>query len=169
MIPKNGQPGKFRALGIPTVRDRVVQAALKNILEPVFEADFYPTSYGFRPGRSAHGALEHLRCLLRPREAGPESERRLPYQWAIEGDIKACFDNIDHHALMVRLRRRVGDPKVSRLVLAFLKSGILSEQQFTRSEAGTPQGGILSPLLSNIALGVLDERYSRHVWPRRMR
>lgn len=169
MIPKNGQPGKFRALGIPTVRDRVVQAALKNILEPVFEADFYPTSYGFRPGRSAHGALEHLRCLLRPREAGPEDERRLTYQWAIEGDIKACFDNIDHHALMVRLRRRVGDPKVSRLVLAFLKSGILSEQQFTRSEAGTPQGGILSPLLSNIALGVLDERYSRHVWPRRMR
>jgi retron-type reverse transcriptase len=169
LIPKNGQPGKFRALGIPTVRDRVVQAALKNILEPVFEADFYPSSYGFRPGRSAHGALEHLRCLLRPREAGPEDERRLPYQWAIEGDIKACFDNIDHHALMVRLRRRVGDPKVSRLVLAFLKSGILSERQFTRSEVGTPQGGILSPLLANIALGVLDERYSRHVWPRRVR
>lgn len=69
MIPKNGRPGEFRALGIPTVRDRVVQAALKNILEPVFEADFYPTSYGFRPGRSAHAALEHLRCLLRPREA----------------------------------------------------------------------------------------------------
>lgn len=169
LIPKTGHRGKFRALGIPTVRDRVVQAALKNILEPVFEADFYPTSYGFRPGRSAHGALEHLRCLLRPREAGPEDERRLPYQWAIEGDIKACFDNIDHHALMVRLRRRVGDPKVSRLVLAFLKSGILSERQFTRSEVGTPQGGILSPLLANIALGVLDERYSRHVWPRRMR
>ena len=105
LIPKTGHRGKFRALGIPTVRDRVVQAALKNILEPVFEADFYPTSYGFRPGRSAHGALEHLRCLLRPREAGPEDERRLPYQWAIEGDIKACFDNIDHHALMVRLRR----------------------------------------------------------------
>lgn len=169
VIPKAWQPGKFRALGIPTVRDRVVQAALKNILEPVFEADFYPTSYGFRPGRSAHGALEHLRCLLRPREAGPEAERRLTYQWAIEGDIKACFDNIDHHALMVRLRRRVGDPKVSRLVLAFLKSGILSEKHFTRSESGTPQGGILSPLLANIALGVLDERYSRHVWPRRMR
>ncbi len=80
LIPKAGQPGKFRGLGIPTVRDRVVQAALKNILEPVFEADFYPTSYGFRPGRSAHGALEHLRCLLRPREAGPEAERRLTWR-----------------------------------------------------------------------------------------
>ena len=153
LIPKNGQPGKFRALGIPTVRDRVVQAALKNILEPVFEADFYPTSYGFRPGKSAHGALEHLRLLLRPQGPVRKTERRLAYQWAIEGDIKACFDNIDHHALMVRLRRRIGDRKVSRLVLAFLKSGILSEEQFTRSEAGTPQGGILSPLLANIALG----------------
>jgi group II intron reverse transcriptase/maturase len=169
LIPKRGQPGKFRGLGIPTVRDRVVQAALKNILEPVFEADFYPTSHGFRPGKSAHGALEHLRLLLRPQEAGPEAQRRLAYQWAIEGDIKACFDNIDHHALMVRLRRRVGDRKVSRLVLAFLKSGILSEGQFTRNEAGTPQGGILSPLLANIALGVLDERYSRYAWPRRTR
>jgi RNA-directed DNA polymerase len=169
LIPKAGQPGKFRGLGIPTVRDRVVQAALKNILEPVFEADFYPTSHGFRPGKSAHGALEHLRSLLRPREAGPEAQRRLTYQWAIEGDIKACFDNIDHHALMVRVRRRVGDRKVNQLVLAFLKSGVLSEQQFTRSDAGTPQGGILSPLLANIALGVLDERYSRYAWPRRTR
>jgi len=169
LIPKVGQPGKFRGLGIPTVRDRVVQAALKNILEPVFEADFYPTSYGFRPGKSAHGALEHLRLLLRPHEAGPEAQRRLTYQWAIEGDIKACFDNIDHHALMVRLRRRIGDRKASRLVLAFLKSGILSEEQFIRTDSGTPQGGILSPLLANIALGVLDERYSRYAWPRRMR
>jgi group II intron reverse transcriptase/maturase len=169
LIPKQGQPGKFRGLGIPTVRDRVVQAALKNILEPVFEADFYPTSHGFRPGKSAHGALEHLRLLLRPHKAGPEAQRRLPYQWAIEGDIKACFDNIDHHALMVRVRRRVGDRKVDRLVLAFLQSGVLSEEQFTRNAAGTPQGGILSPLLANIALGVLDERYSRYAWPRRTR
>ncbi len=166
-IPKAGQPGKFRGLGIPTVRDRVVQAALKNILEPVFEADFYPTSYGFRPGKSAHGALEHLRLLLRPQGPARKTERRLAYQWAVEGDIKACFDNIDHHMLMVRLRRRVGDRKVSRLILATLKSGILSEEQFTRSETGTPQGGILSPLLANIALGVLDERYSRYAWPRR--
>ncbi len=167
LIPKPGQPGKHRPLGIPTVKDRVVQAAVKNIVEPIFEADFYPTSYGFRPGKSVHAALEHLRMLLRPREAGPEARRRLPYQWAIEGDIKGCFDNIDHHALMVRVRQRVGDPKVNRLVLAFLKAGILSEAQFVRTESGTPQGGILSPLLANIALQAIDERYARHVRPAR--
>jgi group II intron reverse transcriptase/maturase len=140
---------------------------LKNILEPIFEADFYPVSYGFRPGRGVHGALEHLRMLLRPREAGDRSERRLPYQWAIEGDIKGCFDNIDHHALMVAVRRRIGDPKVNRLVLAFLRAGVMSESRFYRTEAGTPQGGILSPLLANVALAAIEERYERHVWPRR--
>jgi RNA-directed DNA polymerase len=159
-IPKAGQPGKHRALGIPTVKDRVVQAALKNILEPIFEADFYPVSYGFRPGKSTHGALEHLRMVLNPRG---RAERRAPYQWAVEGDIKACFDHIDHHALMERVRRRVIDPKVNRVIVAFLKSGILSEGQFLRSEAGTPQGGILSPLLANIALSCIEERYAGHV------
>ena len=166
LIPKPGQPGKYRPLGIPTVKDRMVQAAVKNVLEPIFEADFYPVSYGFRPGKSVHGALEHLRGLLRPRKAGPEAQRRLPYQWAIEGDIKGCFDNIDHHGLMNRIRRRVGDPKVNRLIVAFLKAGIMAEEQFLRSDAGTPQGGILSPLLANIALGVIEEQYERHVRPR---
>src|SRR5215813_14109709 len=132
LIPKPHQPGKFRPLGIPTVRDRVVQCAVKNILEPIFEAGFWHVSYGFRPGRSAHGALEHLRLLLRPHKAGSEGEHRLPYQWAIEGDIKGCFDNIDHHALMERMRRRVADAKVLRLVVAFLKAGVLSEEQFSR-------------------------------------
>jgi RNA-directed DNA polymerase len=166
LIPKAGQPGKFRPLGIPTVRDRVVQAAMKNILEPIFEADFFPVSYGFRPGKSVHSALEHMRVLMRPRKAGPSAERRLPYQWAIEGDIKGCFDNIDHHGLMQRVRRRVGDAKTNRLVVVFLNAGVLSEGQFLRSGAGTPQGGILSPLLSNIALSAIEERYERHVWPR---
>jgi group II intron reverse transcriptase/maturase len=166
LIPKNGQPGKFRPLGIPTVTDRVVQAALKNIMEPIFEADFYPASYGFRPGKSAHGALEQLRLLLRPRGSKSGVGRRFPYQWAVEGDIKGCFDNIDQHALMVRVRRRIGDNKVSRLVLAFLKSGVLSEKQFIRTESGTPQGGILSPLLANIALAAIEERYERYAWPR---
>jgi group II intron reverse transcriptase/maturase len=169
LIPKTGQPWKFRPLGIPTVRDRVVQAAVKNILEPIFEADFYPCSYGFRPGRSAHAALEELRKLLLPHHVETQDgvEVRLPYQWAIEGDIKGCFDNISHHGLMKRVRRRVGDAKVNRLVVAFLKAGILAEEQFLRSETGTPQGGILSPLLANIALSVIDERYERHSWPRR--
>ena len=167
-IPKAGKPGKFRPLGIPTVKDRVVQAALKHILEPIFEADFYPVSYGFRPGRSVAAALEHLRRLLRPKRVRSTGEsRRLAYQWAVEGDIKGCFDHIDHHALMVRLRLRVGDRKVSRLVLAFLKAGVLEEMRLHRSDSGTPQGGILSPLLANIALSVIEERYERHVWPRR--
>ncbi|MCP3994760.1 MAG: group II intron reverse transcriptase/maturase, partial [bacterium] len=145
LIPKPGQPIRHRPLGIPTVKDRVVQAAVKNIMEPIFEADFFPTSYGFRPGRSVHAALEHLRQLLRPKtiSTGKETLRRLPYQWAIEGDIKGCFDNIDHHAVMVRVRRRIGDRKLTRLVLAFLKAGVLAEEQFLRKDSGTPQGGIL--------------------------
>jgi RNA-directed DNA polymerase len=168
LIPKIGAPGKFRPLGIPTVKDRVVQAAIKNILEPIFEADFFPVSYGFRPGKSVHGALEHLRVLLRPTAGQQGQEPRLPYQWIVEGDIKGCFDNIDHHGLMERVRRRVKDPKVNRLIVAFLKAGILAEGTFVRSDAGTPQGGILSPLLANIALSVLEERYERHVLPRRI-
>jgi group II intron reverse transcriptase/maturase len=139
---------------------------MKNILEPVFEADFYPVSYGFRPGRGAHGALEHLRLLLRPKDTEAKTDRRLPYQWAIEGDIKGCFDNIDHHGLMCRVRRRIADAKVNRLVVAFLNAGVLSEAQFLRTDSGTPQGGILSPLLANIALSAIEERYERHAWPR---
>jgi group II intron reverse transcriptase/maturase len=168
LIPKIGAPGKFRPLGIPTVKDRVVQAALKNILEPIFEADFFSTSFGFRPGKSVHGALEYLRVLLRPKDTKHGRELRLPYQWIVEGDIKGCFDNIDHHGLMERVRRRVSDPKVNRLIVAFLKAGVLSEGTFSRSDAGTPQGGILSPLLANIALSVIEERYERHVSQRRI-
>lgn len=166
LIPKSGQPGKHRPLGIPTVRDRTVQAAVKSILEPIFEADFAPTSYGFRPGKSVHGALEHLRMLLRPKPTLTEEQRRLPYPVVIEGDIKGCFDHINHHALMERVRRRVSDPKVNRLLVAFLKAGALSEQGFLRTDDGTPQGGILSPLLANIALSAIEERYARWVWPR---
>jgi group II intron reverse transcriptase/maturase len=168
LIPKNGKPGEFRPLGIPTVKDRVVQAALKNVLEPVFEADFYPSSFGFRPGKSAHGALEHLRLIMSGRclKASTKENPRFPYQWAIEGDIKGCFDNISHHGLMTRLRRRIGEGKVNRLILAFLQAGVMKENQFSRTGSGTPQGGILSPLLANVALSVIDERYDRFSWPR---
>ena len=103
LIPKGNKTGKMRPLGIPTVIDRVVQAALKNVLEPIFEADFYPVSYGFRPGRGSHGALEHLRLLLRPSSRRRDGVRQPPYQWAIEADVKSCFDHLDHHALMNRL------------------------------------------------------------------
>jgi len=169
LIPKPEQRGKFRPLGIPTVKDRVVQAAMKSILEPIFEADFCPTSYGFRPGRGAHAALEELRKFLQPRRPpkGSGREQRFAYPWAIEGDIRACFDKISHHGLMDRVRQRIGDAKVNRLVVAFLKAGVLAEGNILRNEVGTPQGGIASPLLANIALSVIEERYARHVWPRR--
>ena len=133
MIPKPG--GKLRRLGIATIRDRVVQAALKLVLEPIFEADFHPCSYGFRPGRRAQDAIAEIHLL--PPTA---------YEWVLEGDITACFDEIDHTALMARLRRRVGDKRVLALVKAFLKAGILGEDGVERdTSTGTPQGGIFTP------------------------
>lgn len=165
MIPKPGKPGKFRPLGIPTVKDRVIQSAIKQVLEPILEARFEHISYGFRPGRGCHGALEHLRMAMRPRKTNKKDGMRdqMPYQWVIEGDIQGCFDNIDHHLLMERVRRHSADRKVNQLLVKFLKAGILSEEQFLRTDAGTPQGGICSPLLANIALEVVEERYERWV------
>lgn len=147
LIPKSG--GKLRRLGIPTVADRVVQAALKLVLEPIFEQDFQPCSYGFRPNRRAHDALAEIHHF---------GSRK--YQWVLEGDIEACFDTIDHAALMDRVRRRVEDRRVLALVKAFCKAGILTELgQRQETMTGTPQGGILSPLLANIALSVLDDYF----------
>jgi RNA-directed DNA polymerase len=151
MIPKAS--GKLRSLGIPTARDRTVQAALKLILEPIFEADFKPFSYGFRPRRRAHDAIAEIHFLA-----------SRSYEWVLEGDIKACFDEISHPALLQRVRDRIGDRRVVGLVKAFLKSGVLSEDGVIRdTKTGTPQGGILSPLLANIALSVLDEHFAE-VW-----
>jgi RNA-directed DNA polymerase len=143
-IPKPRQPGKFRPLGIPTVADRVVQGAVKNLLEPIFEAHFWHVSYGFRPGRGCHGALEHIRTAIRPIAKAEDGRRhRAPYQWVIEGDIKGCFDQIDHHLLMERVRARVGDRKVTRLVSQFLKAGVLEEGFLLPTSKGTPQGGVI--------------------------
>ncbi|MCY0932207.1 reverse transcriptase domain-containing protein [Streptomyces sp. H27-H1] len=145
MIPKAG--GKLRRLGIATIADRVVQASLKLVLEPIFETDFLPCSYGFRPNRRAHDAVAEVRFFTSK-----------SYEWIVEGDIKACFDEISHSALMDRVGKRVGDKRVLSLVKAFLKSGILGEDRVLReTTAGTPQGSILSPLMSNVALSVLDE------------
>jgi RNA-directed DNA polymerase len=167
LIPKAGKPGQFRPLGIPTVTDRVVQGAVKILLEPIFEAQFWHVSYGFRPGRSTHGALEHLRRATLPQKRDQDGRRsRLPYPWVIEGDIKSCFDQISHHHLMNRLRARVGDRRVTRLVGLFLKAGVLAEDQFLRTDDGTPQGGIISPLLSNIVLSAIEERYERWTYHR---
>src|SRR5215469_7210953 len=114
MIPKAG--GKKRRLGIATITDRVVQASLKLVLEPVFEADFLPCSYGFRPNRRAHDAVAEVHQFT-----------SRTYEWVVEGDIKACFDEISHCALLDRVRARVGDKRVLALVKAFLKAGILTE------------------------------------------
>ena len=150
-IPKPGGSGKLRRLGIPTVADRVVQAALKLVLEPIFEADFEPVSYGFRPRRRAQDAIAEIHHY------GTQG-----YRWVLDADIEACFDSIDHVALMDRVRRRVKDKPVLALVKAFLKAGILTEDGAVRDTiTGTPQGGILSPLLSNLALSVLDEHFTR--------
>lgn len=150
-IPKPGGGGKVRRLGIPTIADRVVQAALKLVLEPIFEADFKPVSFGFRPLRRAHDAIAEIHLF------GSQG-----YRWVLDADIEACFDRIDHAALMDRVRVRVKDKRVLALVKAFLKAGILTELG-DREETwtGTPQGGVLSPLLANIALSVLDEHLGR--------
>jgi RNA-directed DNA polymerase len=160
-IPKAN--GKLRSLGIPTVADRVVQACLKLVLEPILEADFNSSSYGFRPGRRQHDAIEDIRHHA---HAG--------YEWVFKGDIAACFDEISHTALMDRLRKRVGDKRVLALVKAFLKAGVLSEDGFEHHpHSGTPQGGILSPLLANLALSHLDDYFQarwaahRNEWTRR--
>lgn len=150
-IPKAS--GKVRHLGIPTTVDRIVQASLKLVLEPIFEADFKPSSYGFRPKRRAQDAIAEIHYLASPNRN---------YGWVFEADITACFDTIDHAALMDRVRRRVGDKRVLRLVNAFLKAGVLTEDGLPRATlTGTPQGGILSPLLANIALSVIDEHFQR--------
>jgi RNA-directed DNA polymerase len=129
MIPKSN--GKFRRLGIPTVTDRVVQAALKLVLEPIFEAGFQPCSYGFRPNRRAQDAIAEIHHFTSKR-----------YHWVLDADISACFDEISHPALLARVRRRIADKRVLGLVKAFLKAGVLSEQGITRdTKTGTPQGG----------------------------
>jgi RNA-directed DNA polymerase len=163
VIPKRG--GKLRRLGIATVRDRVVQAALKLVLEPIFEADFQPCSYGFRPGRRAQDAIAEVHHFT-----------TRSYEWVLEADIEACFDRIDHQALMRRVRGRIGDKRVLALIKAFLWAGILTEHgDLEDTVTGTPQGGILSPLLANIALSALDEHYARawaamgSEWERRKR
>lgn len=147
MIPKPGGSGKLRKLGIPAIADRVVQAALKLVLEPVFEADFEPVSYGFRPKRRAQDAIAEIHYY------GTRG-----YHWVLDADIEAAFDNVSHPAVMDRVRARVKDKRVLALVKAFLKAGVLTELgEHRETLTGTPQGGILSPLIFNIALSALDE------------
>ena len=144
-IPKPGKPGQTRSLGIPTLADRVVMTAAKIVLEPIFEADFSPQSFGFRPKRSAHQALEAIRVTA---NRGAD--------WVLDADIKACFDEIDHDALMGQVERRVVDGEMLKLLRSWLRGGIFEGGIVSGVEAGIPQGSPISPLLANIALHVVD-------------
>ena len=144
-IPKPGKRGR-RPLGIPAVRDRVVQAAVVNVLEPIFEAKFLDCSYGFRPGRSPLQALDRVSLALAQGQP-----------WVVDADIRGCFDTIPHAPVIAEVAREVADGTLLALLTAFLQAGVLEGQDFQPTERGTPQGAVLSPLLCNIYLHRLDQ------------
>lgn len=148
-IPKPGQPGRTRPLGIPTVKDRVIQMAAKMVIEPMFEADFMPCSYGFRPKRTPRMALN---AIVESFQTG--------YHHVVDVDLKSYFDTINHDLLMKLVERRIGDIRVLRLIRGWLKAGVLEKGEVESPTKGTPQGGVISPLLSNIFLHEVDRQWS---------
>jgi RNA-directed DNA polymerase len=152
-IPKPGSQEK-RPLGIPAVRDRIVQGALRHVLEPIFETDMAEHSYGFRPGRGAKDALRRVDTLLK---AG--------HDWVVDADLKSYFDTIPHERLMALVKQRVADGRVLALVESFLRAGVLEEAKgWQPTERGTPQGGVISPLLANLYLNPLDHQMAQAGW-----
>lgn len=152
-IPKPGRPGETRPLGIPTVRDRVVQTAVRNVLEPIFEAGFAEHSYGFRPGRSTKDALRRVRKLINE-----------GHVHVVDADLKSYFDTIPHDILLERVRERITDGSVLALVKAFLEANVMENSTEWTPEEGTPQGGVISPLLANIYLNPLDHLVAGRGW-----
>jgi RNA-directed DNA polymerase len=144
MIPKPGSKEK-RPLGIPTVRDRVAQKALLATIEPIFERDFAEQSYGFRPGRGCKAALRRVDCLLRE-----------GYTWVVDADLQKYFDTILHEVLMRLVAERIADGRVLQLIEKYLQQGVLENMRYWQPETGTPQGAVISPLLSNVYLNPLD-------------
>jgi RNA-directed DNA polymerase len=152
MIPK--RTGGERPLGVPTVRDRVVQTATKLVVEPIFEADFADCSYGFRPKRSALQAREHIR-----------RELQWGRRWVVDADIRGFFDHLDHTKLLDFVRERVTDRRLLKLLAGWLRADVLTQDGLLHPEAGTPQGGVISPLLANVYLNRLDQAWKagRHL------
>ena len=147
LIPK--RDGRMRRLGIPTLKDRVVQMALKLVMEPIFESGFYPSSYAYRPGRRCQDAIAEIYLFAIH-----------SYEWVVETDIEACFDQLPHCLIVDEVRRRIIDKRLLALVRSFLRAGVMTETgRLERTLTGTPQGGIASPLLANIALSALDRQY----------
>lgn len=142
------QDGSQRGLGIPTIRDRVVQQSLLNVLEPIFDPDFHPSSYGYRPKLSAHHAVAKAERFM----------HRYQLHYVADLDLTKCFDSLDHALILGSLNRKVSDGKVLGLVKSFLESGVLTETGFVESHTGSPQGGIISPLLMNIYLDHFDQK-----------
>ncbi|MEK4527898.1 group II intron reverse transcriptase/maturase [Paenibacillus sp. BGI2013] len=148
-IPK--KDGKQRPLGIPTVRDRVIQMATKLVIEPIFEADFEEVSFGFRPKRSAKGALERIRKACNRKG-----------NWVVDVDIQGYFDNINQEKLMKLVEMRINDRRILKLIRKWLQAGVMEEGKVRRSDLGTPQGGVISPLLANIYLNYFDRLWEKH-------
>lgn len=148
-IPKDN--GKKRPLGIPVVRDRIVQAAVKIVIEPIFEADFKESSHGFRPKRNAHQAIEKIRKVCNNKGI-----------WVIDADIEGYFNNINHDKLMILIQQRISDRRILKIISKWLKAGIMQDGKFVESKLGSPQGGVISPLLSNIYLNYLDTVWEKH-------
>jgi group II intron reverse transcriptase/maturase len=147
-IPTRGDPTRTRPLGIPTVRDRVVPAAAKLVLEPIFEADFAEVSFGFRPGKGPHDAL-----------AAVTTNSRKGLRWVVDADIEQFFDTLDHQQRMAALRRRIRDGELLRLIDRWLKAGYLADGVYHDTDQGSPQGGVLSPLLANVYLHDFDQAH----------
>lgn len=144
-IEKKNSGGKKRPLGIPSFTDKLVQEALKLVLESIYEPVFLECSHGFRPGRGCHTALKQAK------------NRFMGARWFIEGDIKGCFDNINHEALIGFMKQKIADARIIKLIYKFLKAGYMENWQYHNTYSGTPQGGIISPLLANIYLHELDK------------
>ena len=147
-IPK--PDGKQRPLGIPTIRDRIVQQACKIVIEPIFEANFLDNSYGFRPKRDAKQATEKMK-------------KELYKNWyVVDADIQGYFDNINHEILLELIKRRISDRRVIKLCRQWLQAGVIEDGKYYRTEKGSPQGGVISPLLANIYLHVVDSYWENH-------